>query len=531
MTKRILLILCSVLIVPSLFADDWPVVKFPARESFREVSDKWNDTPEVPGRHLKLTVTPAELPYPLLKYRLNTYVTEMESGNAAPLYSEAFSLLCQREARALDGVYQSEEYARAQWPKLFGEERPKGAEAWDATGKLKFKAFPIPAHWGQALWTEIDATVEEQLYTHNLRQVFHLIEKASKKRDCDWGYIIERKGIATMLEHIQQMRELARFLQGKANWEISNGKFDDAVKTIRLGLRLSEHVKTSESPFLVTELVGIAIQGIMTSELHLLSAQPDAPNLYPAFTQVIEPAGVFQKSLQAEQYWFFSRENVQEVFERMDTATDDEYKALLNEMITLVFSTALTGSEQKEINLPNLTTMACIVCYPYGKARLLKQGLTDDEIDQMSTYRVVVPYVLEEIKAAYDLLIVASAFPVGSQHTAIVFDDRDATNISDSPAKIYLALLLPAVQAAKNAFLRQEQSLDLLKIVEAIRYYAAVHDGQLPESLEAMEELYVPTVNPMDAKPYVYRTEGNTAIIDFTVLAPSGVSRMEVTVE
>jgi len=246
---------------------------------------------------------------------------------------------------------------------------------------------------------------------------------------------------------------------------------------------------------------------------------------------VIEPAGVFQKSLQAEQYWFFSRENVQEVFERMDTATDDEYKALLNEMITLVFSTALTGSEQKEINLPNLTTMACIACYPYGKARLLKQGFTDDEIGQMSTYRVVVPHILEEIKAAYDLLIVASAFPVGSQHTAIVFDDRDATNISDSPAKIYLALLLPAVQAAKNAFLRQEQSLDLLKIVEAIRYYAAVHDGQLPESLEAMEELCVPTVNPMDAKPYVYRTEGNTAIIDFSMIAPSGVSRMEVTLE
>jgi hypothetical protein len=338
-----------------------------------------------------------------------------------------------------------------------------------------------------------------------------------------------------MLEHIQQMRSLARVLQGKANWEIRNGKFDDAVKTIRLGLRLSEHVKTSDFPCLVTELVGIAIQGIMLSELHLLSAQPDAPNLYPALTQVIEPAGLFQKSLQGEQYWLFSRENVQEVFERMDSATDEEYKQVFDEIVTTFMSASFAGygdiRENKDHNPANFKTLACIACYPYGKARLLKQGLTDDEIDQMSTYRVVVPYVLEEIKAAYDLLIVASAFPVGSQHTAIVFDDRDATNISDSPAKIYLALLMPAVQAAKTAFLRQELYLDLLKIVEAIRYYAAVHDGQLPESLEAMEELYVPTVNPMDNKPYVYRTEGNTAIIDFSILAPSGVSRMEVTVE
>jgi len=536
MPKRTLIFIIGLMlpmIVPIL-ADDEPAIKFPARDTFREVSDQWNTTPDIPGRHIQITVTPAELPYPLLKYRLNTYVTEMESGNAAPLYSEAYWVLKQTQENLLRWkVYETTDYAKLQWPGLIGGERPKSDEIRITADKLKFKAFPIPAWWSRDAWTEIDAADEEQLYNDYLKQVYHIIEKAGRKRDCDWGYITEYKGIATLLPHVQNARDLARFLQGKANWEIRNGKYDDAVKTIRLGLRLSEHLKNSDFPVLVTELVGIAIRGIMESEIRLLSAQPDAPNLYPALTQIIEPGDLFQKSLQAEQYWLFSRQNVQEVFERIDTATDTEYMMLLDDILSTMMSAqrADYGDVKDKFKTANMKTMACIVCYPYGKARLLKQGFSDEEIESMSVYRVVVPHILEEIKAAYDKLIVASSFPVGSQHAAIVFDSNDYMNISESPARIYLAMLLPAVEAAKNAFLRQEQGLDLLKIVEAIRYYAAVHEGQLPESLEAIGELYVPLVNPMDNKPYVYRTEGNTAFIEFNSPNSGGKSRLDVTIE
>ena len=532
MRKRMLLTLCGLLMLPLcsvLQAEDEPKFRLPARESFREVFDDWRWSDEVPGRHIKITVSPAELPYPLLKYRFNTYVTEMESGNAAPLYSEAYARLDHLRAITLEQqVYRSREYAETMWPKQFDKEPLNSSEEIDALTRLRFKAFPIQAMWASECPAEIDAAAEERLYEY-LQPVFHLLEKGSKKRDCDWGYLIDYKGIATMLEHIQQSRELARYLQGKANWEIRNGKYDDAIKTIRIGLRLSEHVKTSDFPVLVTGLVGIAIQGIMESEIRLLSAQPDAPNLYPALTQVVERNDVFQKSLQAEQFWLFSRKNIQEVFERMDTASDAEFNMILDEMLMLMIQVNQDDYEKK-FEITNAKALVCIACYPYGKERLLKQGFASEEIDEMSVSRVVVPYILEEIKAAYDLLIVASSFPVNSNHTAIVFDEMAYTNISESPARIYLALLLPAVQAAKSAYLRQEQSLDLLKITEAIRYYAAVHDGKLPESLEAIEELYIPKINPMNGKPYTYRVEGNTAIVDFYIYG-NGDSRMEITVE
>jgi hypothetical protein len=85
------------------------------------------------------------------------------------------------------------------------------------------------------------------------------------------------------------------------------------------------------------------------------------------------------------------------------------------------------------------------------------------------------------------------------------------------------------MQAARRAFYRQEQTLDLLRIVAALRYYAAVHDGKLPASLADITELSVPKVCPLTAKPYEYRVEGNTAIIDYE--AGWGKSRMEITVE
>ncbi|MCL2622858.1 MAG: hypothetical protein FWD31_04240, partial [Planctomycetaceae bacterium] len=60
MPKRILPTLIFGLMLPVMIPAlaQEPSVKFPACDSFREVYDQWNQTPEVPGRHIKITVTP-----------------------------------------------------------------------------------------------------------------------------------------------------------------------------------------------------------------------------------------------------------------------------------------------------------------------------------------------------------------------------------------------------------------------------------------------------------------------------------------
>ena len=51
-----------------------------------------------------------------------------------------------------------------------------------------------------------------------------------------------------------------------------------------------------------------------------------------------------------------------------------------------------------------------------------------------------------------------------------------------------------------------------LRIFEALRIYAAAHDGQLPEKLSDIHEVPIP-VNPYDDKPFTYHRDGNRAML------------------
>jgi hypothetical protein len=70
-------------------------------------------------------------------------------------------------------------------------------------------------------------------------------------------------------------------------------------------------------------------------------------------------------------------------------------------------------------------------------------------------------------------------------------------------------LLVPALSKVHRAQGRLEQRIALLRHVEALRLYAADHDGKLPESLA---EVAVPLpTDPFTGKPFHYKVEGATA--------------------
>jgi hypothetical protein len=513
-------------------------LKMPARDSFREVYNKMNDLNKgaadgVKGQHIKITVSPAELPYPLLKYRFNTYITETESGNAAPLYSEAWAVYEQIRTRAVKWkVYESEAYAKAKFPELFKLPEPKKGE--EPVEKLLFKAFPLRHRYYKI--HDVITAEEEAAMFNSLKEVYRLVEAASKKRDCDWSYRVEHRGFFTLLPHIQNIRELGGYLAEKAKWEIRNGNYDDAVKSIRLGLRLAEHVENSDMPCLVTLLVGVAIRGRTLEALQLLSSQPDAPNLYPALTQIARSGNIYQKALQCEEFmWMLTRrspQKIQELFEKIDGSNKEDCKVLVEELAEAIIELNYSNNSMERVdkNLVNdLVAGICVACYPYAKERLLKHGLTEAEADKLSTYQVVTPYIVEQIQAAYDEVLVSAMVPLDSKLVTKELNVIAAR--ADSPLSMYLGLILPAVDASRHAIARMDQFTDLLQITEAIRYYAAVNDGKLPESLDKIEQLHVNKISTVTNKPFPYRVKDNTAIIDFVIYGDKQESRLEITVE
>ena len=78
----------------------------------------------------------------------------------------------------------------------------------------------------------------------------------------------------------------------------------------------------------------------------------------------------------------------------------------------------------------------------------------------------------------------------------------------NAPA-LFADLLLPAAEKVHRAQWRLEQRLALLRHVEALRLYAAAHDGALPAKLS---DIPVPLPDdPFTGKPFRYEVTGQTA--------------------
>ncbi len=72
------------------------------------------------------------------------------------------------------------------------------------------------------------------------------------------------------------------------------------------------------------------------------------------------------------------------------------------------------------------------------------------------------------------------------------------------------AMLAPAGYRIKLSQLRLDRRLAVLRIVEALRFYAAAHQGQLPASLDDIRDVPIP-VDPLTGKAFDYRREGERA--------------------
>jgi len=81
------------------------------------------------------------------------------------------------------------------------------------------------------------------------------------------------------------------------------------------------------------------------------------------------------------------------------------------------------------------------------------------------------------------------------------------------------ALLLPAVEKVFEARTRLDRKVALLRCVEAVRLYAAAHDGKPPAALADIKEVPVPA-DPLTGKPFDYKADGDQATL--TARPPAG---------
>lgn len=461
---------------------------------------------DVPGEGTlttyKMTVSPAGEPVPALKHRLVAREIDMKQGNAVPFYY-----------RALLNI------------RTFNQDlHDKYGEAYDTwyTFDVPLSKLPMPkATEAAAKWQE---TVDN-------------LQEATRRRQCEWDWQTEEiRGpelISFLLPDIQWSRELSRGLRLLARVAMAKGEYQQALEYLRISYRLGHDI--AEAPFLVSDLVGIAICGYGNQALIELIAQKDSPNLYWAIAELPDPMVSVQESMQSEMSIGL---RVFPFILDSETAehSPEEWSRLMAEALVesqdLMSRPNLPGVSGVQARL--VVTGLSLVAYPAAKQRLIDQGMAAEEVEAMPVGKVVSIDALREYRRIADSIEKWSYVPYREARKR----DIDKELNTSSPAGLsrgygytLARTLLPAVQSARSAEQRLVWQTRGIQTVEAIRMHAA-ETGKLPESLDEVELVPLPR-NPITEQPFDYELLGNTAVVKlpFEDGFPGMAYRFEITLD
>jgi hypothetical protein len=440
--------------------------------------------PGVERKPKVLVVSPARLPVPALKYRLIPSVADLRPGDAAPIYLRI---------RYFDGQKALED----SWPQITQKSE------W-----LNFSHQDFP-------------TAEARKFIDQWLKQLQQIEFAAHKTTCDWNYTLpeqRRDAIDLALPDAQQMRTWGRLLAIKARVEIQEGKFDQALQTIQSGFAFGRHV--GQGPFIINGLVGIAIDYSLFADacLDQLISEPGSPNLYWALTALPQPLIGMRNALEMERQLC---ENLIPELTETELArprNPREWASLLERMhdgIATWIRRLAVGESKKYPHPANLFDGADL---PTFKARVRREARkfhettmkrTPAQLVAMSDDELIARYLADGYREFWDNQFKLGYLPVRDALPRFSGHEIEWIAIKGSPLSLF-AMLLPAIQSCLMAEVRLDAKIALLRTVEALRLYAAVHGGKLPESLSLISEVPVPE-NPITGKPFDYKLEGDTA--------------------
>jgi hypothetical protein len=447
----------------------------------------------------RMTVTPAAEPSPALKYGLWLKPDELKPGNSVVYYLRAFPE---------GGIEQTWKGARQE----FGDD----VDEWYGS------SVPIE---------ELPLDKVRQASGRFDDRIEQMILPGTMCRDADWGWdaagLRGPEAISYLLPHVQGMRSISRALALRTRLAIAEHRYEDAIEDIRMNLRLGHDA--GQELFLISSLVGMAIEGIANRTVVDLIAAPKSPNLYWALAEVPAPLVDCRDAVRLEMSLGL---RIFPALLDVESAEHSpaEWARLFRDSIQ-DFSTVSDGIPFVEDDLVCELAVAglSLIAYPEAKQRLIAGGMEAGEVESMPVGQVIAIDTAREYRRVADELEKwwYASFEDAKKNRSraeAVFEGPNTFNFGKAIAD----LLLPAINAARSAQVRQDWQKNALLAVEALRMHAAIQ-GAFPESLDDIRVVPVPK-NPITGEPYVYRLEDGMAVLElrFTDGMPGMAWRFEM---
>lgn len=349
---------------------------------------------------------------------------------------------------------------------------------------------PIPNYLKCMLDQDYSST-EEVLGRAALKQA----DRAARMDKPDWQLMpkLRTDGVSLLLPDVQKLRVLAQSLQGRFRDEIALRRFDDALVTAKTMFALSRHM--GEHPTLIGSLVGIAIAMVTIAPLEEMLEQPGCPNLYWALTNMPAPLITFEKGMEGERIFIYAELRDLDDKSPMTPEQIQKLIAHIDKLREFELGKIKKTREWIDERVKDEKYMAA------AHSRLVEYGYPEDRLARFPADQIVLLDEKREYEVQRDDAMKGMSLPTW-----------EALKLLDKilPGKEGLFTgFAPALSKVRRAQGRLEQRIALLRHAEALRLYAAGHEGKLPAKLA---EIDVPLpVDPFTGKPFRYELKDGAA--------------------
>jgi hypothetical protein len=397
-------------------------------------------------------------PKPALKYQLLPEVRELNPGNPAQNYL-----------------------------KCFAEQRYFFYSKEAASERARFQLMPL---------AELPLDKLRGYGGSALRQA----DWAARLDTPDWQIVqrLHADGQNLLLPELGPLRILAAALQIRFRGEVAGKRFDDAVRTAKTMFALARHL--GEYPTVSADLVGLSAADLAVDTLEEMVQQPGCPNLYWALTDLPCPLVNVRKGVQGECTLLAADLELLKADAPMTEVQIETFVSRLSGVMSFAREQAGQPPQSLRAELKARTDDPEKV--RAARRRLLEAGCADKCVQKFPAAQAILLAARWEYEIERDEGIKLLNLAPWQIDTLTGGVDRSAEGG-------LLADLVPHILKLRWVQCRLEQRIALLRHVEALRLYAAAHDGKLPAKLAAVA---VPLPDdPCTGKPFSYKVQGATA--------------------
>jgi hypothetical protein len=396
-------------------------------------------------------------PTPALRYRLTPSLAEITPGNAAPVYLSGLLLA----------------------PKLTDEQKDQLAA---------YEAMPPGAlpHEEAARFIEPFASAIDQF------------DVAARREFCRWDMPVRERAFLALLPHLQGLREMSRVLALRARLQMAEGKYDDAAATLATGFAMAHH--TAENGVLIEALVSAACVRHLCTAVRQWQQSPDSPNLFWSIAELPRPFIDGPSAMRRDNVLLYmGLPGLGQTRNRK--ISTEQWRNIVEQAGAMARGDNPDTAAGIADALKNSLDAAALL--PKARAQLLKQGRPQAVIDGMQPLEIVAIYQIEQYEQHLQDLQKWFGLPFWQASAGLADAMKRFDEAHKSEANALFAFV-PAMSRAFAGCVAADRELAAIQTIEAVRGFAAAHQGKLPTSLDELADFMPTPIDPMTGKPFDY---------------------------